>query len=135
MSETMTAGKAQGPRAIKRRTTPLYLRVSDEVRKRAETQAATTKESISEYVSRLVREDSPRASAVAARLPALLGHRCVAALDACEARIRAGDDCSQLIGDLWDIRWDIVAALEALRAPYDAELDSTNDPPFDGKRA
>ncbi len=93
----------------------------------------TAKASLSAYITGLILADTPREEALAARLPALLGHRCVAALEACMNRIRSGEDCSLILSELKDIRWDIVGVLEQLRAPYDAALDLGNDPIWDGK--
>lgn len=128
-------GADMARRELKRTTTPMFLRVPHEVRERAAQRAKAVGEDISEYVARLIREDTPRQSAVAATLPALLGHRCVAALEACEIQVRNGANYAAIIGELLDIRWDIVAALESLRPAYERDLDVSPDPPYDGKHA
>ncbi|MHB8147346.1 MAG: hypothetical protein ACYDGM_08845 [Vulcanimicrobiaceae bacterium] len=102
------------------------------MRERARRAADLHEETLSAYVSRLIVEDTPLGAAVAAQLPAVLGHRCVRLIDALAGRIERGEALDGVAQQLEGLRRMLAFELSRLRGAYDRTLDATNDPSWDG---
>ena len=107
-----------------RSTVTLYLRVAQEIKVRAQREAARCGIDVSEFVSALVRGEEPEPRpAVELTEIVLAGRALVRAAERLAVRIEAGESLQPLRHDLAELRCEIAAFIADRRWRYDALLD------------